>query len=202
MNRPTDTARFEALALPHLRAAYNLARWLCRNEQDSHDLVQEALLRALRFFDSFRGDDARAWLLAIVRNTFYTVQREGRARAEDLGFDEELHSPAGAALASPFTDGTGAGLDPEALLARKDLRERVNDALRQLPPVFREVIVLKELEGLSYKEIAAIAGIPLGTVMSRLARGRKLLLAALAPDSPGATSDAMPRHPGAAARLH
>nr|WP_279343613.1 sigma-70 family RNA polymerase sigma factor [Variovorax terrae] len=178
-------------------AAYNLARWLCRNEQDSHDLVQESVLRAFRFFDSFRGDNARAWLLAIVRNTFYTIQREARPHAADLGFDEELHDPS----ATLFAD-EGLDLNPEALLARKDLRERVNEALRQLPCAFREVVVLKEIEGLSYKEIAAIAGIPLGTVMSRLARGRKLLAASLGPGSTGATSDAMPRHPGAAERLH
>jgi len=162
----TKQARFEEVVLPHLDAAYNLARWLTRDEQDAADVVQEAYLRALKFFDGFHGGDSRAWLLAIVRNTGYTWLRQNRAL--DLAvFDEELHS------------GGCEAFNPERLLLQRADRQLVRAALEELPVEFREVLVLRELEGLSYKEIAAIAGLPLGTVMSRLARARQRLEQAL-----------------------
>ncbi|WP_264296477.1 sigma-70 family RNA polymerase sigma factor [Janthinobacterium sp. GW458P] len=166
---------FEKIAMPHLDSAYNLARWLTRNDQDAQDLVQTAFLRACRFMDGYHGDagGARAWLLTIVRNTYYTSLRDRRAQRDDIGFDEELHGQ--------DEDGCGiapdaAGGNPEDILARSDVKEGVNRALETLPRPYREVLVLKELDDLSYKEIADIVGIPIGTVMSRLARGRKLLL--------------------------
>ena len=156
------------MALPHLDAAYNLARWLTRNDQDAQDLVQTAFLRAYRFMDGYHGDGARAWLLTIVRNTYYTSLRDSRAQRDDIGFDEEVHG----------YDEEGCG-NPEEILARADAKDAVDHALQALPRPFREVLVLKEIDDLSYKEIADIVGIPIGTVMSRLARGRKLLLACL-----------------------
>ncbi len=156
------------MALPHLDSAYNLARWLTRNDQDAQDLVQTAFLRAYRFMDGYHGDGdgARAWLLTIVRNTYYTSLRDSRPQHDDIGFDEEMHGH----------DGDGCGMDPENIVAAQDAKETINRALEALPRQFREVLVLKELDDLSYKEIADIVGIPIGTVMSRLARGRKLLL--------------------------
>lgn len=156
------------MALPHLDAAYKLARWLTRNDQDAQDLVQTAFLRAYRFMDGYHGDGARAWLLTIVRNTHYTSLRDNRAEQGDIGFDEEVHGYA--------EEGGGT---PEEILARSDAKDAIDRALQALPQPFREVLVLKEIDDLSYKEIADIIGIPIGTVMSRLARGRKLLLACL-----------------------
>jgi len=156
-------ARFEQIVLPHLDDAYNLARWLTRQEQDADDVVQDALLRAYQFFDSLQGSNSRPWLLSIVRNTCYTWLQRNRAREPATSFDEEIHS------------GTRTSVSPETQsLARED-RGLLRQAIEQLPPEFREAIVLRELEGLSYKEIAEIAGIPLGTVMSRLARARDQL---------------------------
>jgi RNA polymerase sigma-70 factor (ECF subfamily) len=154
-------ARFEQAVLPHLDAAHNLARWLTRNDHDAEDVVQEAYLRAYQFFEGFHGTDGRAWLLAIVRNTCYTWLERNRARTPAAAFDEEKHGQ--------------ADTPPETPLQRQEDREMLDRALGQLPAEFREVIVLRELEGLSYKEIAAITGAPLGTVMSRLARGRDRL---------------------------
>ncbi|MEG1324006.1 MAG: sigma-70 family RNA polymerase sigma factor, partial [Janthinobacterium sp.] len=168
LNDIDKTRFFEQMALPHLDAAYKLARWLTRNDQDAQDLVQTAFLRAYRYMDGYHGDGARAWLLTIVRNTYYTSLRDGRAEHADIGFDEELHGH----------DEEGCG-SPEDILARADAKEAVNHALDTLPQPFREVLVLKEIDDLSYKEIAEIVGIPIGTVMSRLARGRKLMLARL-----------------------
>jgi len=178
----TKRARFQSLMLPHLNAAFNMARWLTRNPQDAEDVVQEAYLRALKFFDSLHGEDARAWLLAIVRNTFYTWYREHHAQNEDMLFDEELHSPA--IIASDAFQPTDD--NPETLLMRKDSEQRLQQALFALPLEFREVMVLRELEDLSYKQISAIVGIPIGTVMSRLGRGRKLLARILAENTPEA----------------
>jgi len=154
---------FEDAALPHLRAAYNLARWLTRNETDAEDVVQEAYLRAFRLFDSFRGGDGRPWLLAIVRNTFYTWKQQNKAIELQTSFDEEIHTV------------RENHLDPETRLLEKANSELLRQALEELPAEFREVIVLRELEGLSYKQIADVAEIPVGTVMSRLARARKRL---------------------------
>ncbi len=156
-------ARFEQVVLPHMDAAYNLARWLTHNDHDAQDVVQEAYLRAYRFFDSFRGGDSRTWLLAIVRNTCLTWLRQNRAPEVATEFDEEIHS-AGSDVVTPET----------LLLADAD-QELVRKALEELPAQFREVLVLRELEGLSYKEIADVVGIPIGTVMSGLARARKRL---------------------------
>jgi|SRR5215217_933186 len=158
---------FEDAVLPHLDAAYNLARWLTRNEHDAQDVVQEAYLRALRFFGGFHGGDARAWLLTIVRNTCYTWLRRNRSPQLSYDFDEAV-----LAKESPV-------LDPEAAHVLKAQTQLVNEAIEQLPIEFREVVVLRELEELSYKEIAGVTGIPIGTVMSRLARARKRLLVSL-----------------------
>ncbi len=156
-------SRFEQACLPHLAAAYNLARWLTHDDRDAEDVVQEAYLRALRFFDTFRGGDGRAWLLAIVRNACHDWLRKNRPLEESAPFDEDVHSP-------PVDLDT-----PERTALRGADREMLRRALEGLPPAWREVIVLRELEGLSYKEIAEVAGIPIGTVMSRLARARMRL---------------------------
>jgi RNA polymerase sigma-70 factor (ECF subfamily) len=160
--------------LPHLNSAFNLACWLTRNRADAQDVVQEALMRAFRFFAGFRGGDGRVWLLRIVRNTFYTWYRDDAAQP-GTAFDEQLHSLEETDEAWPDHARRG----PEALLMQKDCDREVHKALAALPLEFREVVVMRELEELSYKEIAAIAGIPIGTVMSRLGRGRKLLAASL-----------------------
>ena len=163
---PTELERFEAVVLPHLSAAYRLARYLTWNDADAEDVVQEAFLRALRYFGGFRGQgdtQSRAWLLAIVRNMARTWQRRHRADASTTEFDEAVHSEAA-------TDET-----PGSALSRHDLRDTLSDALDRLPPDFREVIVLREIEGLSYKEISDVVNVPAGTVMSRLARARKRL---------------------------
>jgi RNA polymerase sigma-70 factor (ECF subfamily) len=166
---PDRPARFEATFLPHLAAAYNLARWLTRDGHDAEDVVQEAYLRAYRAFGGFRGSDGRAWFLAIVRNTCYTWLERNRPPEPTASFDESRHGPQSEAL------------NPANLLEQRAARAALHDALGELPTEFRETVVLRELEGLSYKEIAAITGVPLGTVMSRLARGRGLLRDRLAP---------------------
>ena len=163
---PEGARRFELLLMPHLAAGYNLARWLTRNEHDAEDLVQEAYLRALRSFDGYRGGDARAWLLSIVRNTCYTWLRQHRGSR--TAADED-----------PTDMADDPAAEPEAQVIRQADGELVRWALEELPVEFREAVVLRELEGLSYKEIADVAGVPLGTVMSRLSRGRKLLERAL-----------------------
>jgi RNA polymerase sigma factor (sigma-70 family) len=156
-------ARFERSMLPHLDAAHNLARWQMRGRPDAEDAVQEAYLRAFRFFGGFRGGDSRAWLLKIVRNTCYDAfQKSGAPQGTDE-FDEALHTP------------EAAGADPEAMLLRGASQQALRDALGQLPTAFREVLVLREMEGLSYKEIAGVLDVPIGTVMSSLARARDRL---------------------------
>jgi RNA polymerase sigma-70 factor (ECF subfamily) len=162
-----ELARFERAILPHLDAAYNLARWLTRNGHDAEDVVQEACLRAYQFFGGFHGSDGRAWLLTVVRNTCYTWLERNRPREPVTAFDEDKHSAA------------DPGASPPSLALRSEDRQLLHQALEQLPPEHREVIVLRELEGFSYKDIAGIAGIPLGTVMSRLARARERLQQAL-----------------------
>jgi RNA polymerase sigma-70 factor (ECF subfamily) len=158
-----DVPTFDRLMLPHLDAAHNLARWLLRNDQDAEDAVQESCLRAWRAFDRFRGGDARAWLLTIVRNVCYTHLRQVRREPALEEFDESAHS-------STETPG-----DTNATAWREIKGQQLRDALEKLPAEFREVIVLAELECLSYREIATVAAIPLGTVMSRLARARQKL---------------------------
>ncbi len=163
MQNTSQLARFEQVALPHLDAAYNLARWLTRNDHDAQDVVQEAYLRALKFFSGFRGGDGRAWLLTIVRHTCYDWLRQNRRYEPLTDLDEEPR------------DVESDALDPEALLLRAADDRLLRQALEELPVEFREAVILRELEGLSYKEIADIAGLPLGTVMSRLARARHRL---------------------------
>lgn len=159
MLKPDERTRFEQLVLPHLDAGVNLARWLLRNRADAEDVTQEAMLRAWRFFSGFRGGDARAWFLQIVRNSCYTWLEKNRPAELNTEFDEEIHHLTGST--------------PETIAARSDTRQQLMKALEALPPRAREVIVLRELEECSYKEIAEIAGIPLGTVMSTLARARE-----------------------------
>jgi RNA polymerase sigma factor (sigma-70 family) len=163
--------RFNRLMLPHMDAAYTLAFWLTGNDDQAQDVVQEAYLRALRFFSSFRGEDGRPWLLRIVRNACYELFNRERAAGTHEELDEELHAPEavapGAVLAFP--------VNPEAAMIERADRELVHRCLRALPHDFREALVLRELHGCSYKEIAAVTGVPIGTVMSRLARGRRLL---------------------------
>ena len=161
MPEQSKLAYFEQTVVSNLDAAYNLARWLTRDDRDAEDVVQEACLRAFRFFDSFHGGDSRAWLLTIVRHTCYTWLRKNRAH-ELVAFDEEL-------------DSVETGLGPEEMLLQNADHQLLRKAVEELPIEFREVIILRELEGLSYKEIASITGVPLGTVMSRLARARKRL---------------------------
>jgi RNA polymerase sigma factor (sigma-70 family) len=162
-----ELASFEGMMLPHLDAAHNLARWLLRNEEDAQDVVQEAYLRALKSFHGFHGSEGRAWLLTIVRNTAYTWLRKNRAF--DLAtFDEEIHTPGSEAA------------NPAAILEQTEDAEAIRKAMEDLAVEFREILVLRHLEGLSYKEIADIAQIPPGTVMSRLARARARLKQCLA----------------------
>ncbi len=155
--------RFEQATLPHLSAAFRLARWLLRNDHDAEDVVQESYMRAFKSFGRFQGTDARAWLLAVVRNACYTWLGRKRSREGTTSFDDRLH------------DGGSEEMNPERLLLQKANGDMLREALEELPVDAREVLVLRELEGYSYKEIAAIADTPLGTVMSRLARARERL---------------------------
>ncbi|HEV2970399.1 MAG TPA: sigma-70 family RNA polymerase sigma factor [Pirellulales bacterium] len=163
---PVDDAdlQFEMKVLPHLDAAYNLSRWLTRNDHDAEDVVQEACLRAIRFIATHRGENSRGWLLAIVRNTCCTWLQKNRPSElnRTLPVDQTNEPPSGE-------------LDPPAMAIRKADREMVQRAVEELPIEYREVIVLRELDGMSYKEVAEIVGVPLGTVMSRLSRARKRL---------------------------
>jgi len=164
---PERSARFASQVLPYLDAAYNLARWLAREPADAQDVVQEAMLRALRYFDGFHGGDARVWLLAIVRNTYYTWRSKSPQDALRAELDDEAH---------PLVD---EGPSPETLTLLAVDVSALQTALEHLPPPLREVIVLRELEECSYKEIAAITEQKIGTVMSRLARARERLRAEL-----------------------
>ena len=160
----SDHTRFEELVLPHLNAAYNLARWLARDVNDAEDVVQDACMRALKYVGSLHGDDARAWFLTIVRHAFYDWCRRNRPA--------EIASDDGTAIDSAVDP---AAVDPEQALLRITESKALADAIAALPLGYREVLVLRELEELSYKEIARVANIPIGTVMSRLARARGLL---------------------------
>jgi RNA polymerase sigma-70 factor (ECF subfamily) len=176
MDAHQQLARFEGLILPHLAAAYSLARWLVRSPEDAEDLLQEACLRAFRAFAGFQGGDVRAWLLVIVRNACYSfLERRGRPE-ERVEFDEQAHSPEGA---------EGGAANPETLALRNADRGALQNALWELPADFREAIVLRELEGLSYREIADVLKIPIGTVMSRLSRARQQLRLFLVPPDEG-----------------
>jgi RNA polymerase sigma factor (sigma-70 family) len=164
--------RFEEQVSPHLKSAYNLAKWLTRNHEDAEDVVQEAFLKAFSAFESLRGEDAKPWLLAIVRNTSMTWLKRNRNAGATIGFEESLEDPI---ERSP---------DPEERLLISCDRQQVRQALEQLPSEFREAVVLREMEGLSYKEISATIGVPLGTVMSRLSRGRDWLKRLLSTPTP------------------
>ena len=154
-----EMTSFEEAMLPHLDAAHNLAKWLLRNEQDAQDVVQEAYLRAFRSFSGFHGGNGRAWLLTIVRNTSYTLLKKNRA-ADFTTFDEEIHAS------------SDESVSPATTLEHTEDAELIKEAINELPAEFREILVLRHQQGLSYKEIAEIAQIPPGTVMSRLARAR------------------------------
>jgi len=168
-----QTIEFERLLLAQLDTAYNLARWLTRNDHDAEDLVQNAYVRAFRFQEGFRGDNARNWILTIVRHTFYTQLRDHKEQADDIDFDEnQMPEKSLNDTASSYAIGN----DPSQLIETKNTVTNINLALENLPTAYREVLVMKEMDELSYKEIAQIAGIPVGTVMSRLARARKMLL--------------------------
>lgn len=165
MKPPTRPARFDAILLPHIDAAHNLARWLLGNRQDAEDTVQESYLRALTYFDSFHGEDGRAWLLAIVRNTCFEWMHKNRRRVElPVEHLERVRDN---------------GPSPETLQLRKADRATVQRSLEALPAEYREALVLREMEGMSYKQIAQITSVPIGTVMSRLARARRRLGEAL-----------------------
>jgi RNA polymerase sigma-70 factor (ECF subfamily) len=159
----SSAGNFEELILPHLNAAYNVARWLVRDRHDAEDIVQEAYLRAFKFFGSYQGGDARAWVLKIVRNTSYSFLEKSRPAGMAEQFDETLHT----------TDTVQP--DAETALLQSVESRMLREALEELPVNFREVLVLRELEGMSYKEIAAVTDLPMGTVMSGLARGRAQL---------------------------
>src|SRR5205809_7181112 len=161
-------ASFEETMLPHMDAAHNLARWLLHNEQDAQDVVQEAYLRAFKSFGGFHGSNGRAWLLTIVRNTAYTLLKKNRAVDLTTPFDEEIHAP-GYESVSPAT-----------ILEHSEDAELIKEAIDELPAEFRDILMLRHQEGISYKEIADIAQIPPGTVMSRLARARAKLRECLA----------------------
>lgn len=167
--------RFEAATLPHLNAAYNLARWLLHDGERAEDVVQEAYLRAFRYFESLREDDAKPWLLGIVRNCCFTWLKEQKQLGVQVEFDEEWDAEA-------EDDGSRrTSSSPEQTLMHKQDAERIDRAIEELPAIFREVVILRELEDLSYEQLAEIIEIPIGTVMSRLARARAMLRDKLAP---------------------
>lgn len=183
MRSDGNRARFEREMIPHLDAAYNLARRLLRSGADAEDAVQEALLRAFKYLDGFHGENAKAWLLSIVRNACYDWIKR-RPRTESMSEDEagRLDPAHEQALAE-----AGHGFPaPDARLIENADRARVQAALDALPRVYREILVLREIEGLSYREIGAVAAIPIGTVMSRLSRARSLMLEQLSHE-PGET---------------
>lgn len=169
---------FETLVLPHLDAGYNLARWLLRDPSAAEDAVQEASMRAFRYIDALRGGDARPWWLGIVRNTCFTMLERQRNAPDTVEFDD-------AEFEAALVAADRAGSDPAALLQRRHTRVQVDAAIRALSPALREVIVLREFEDLEYAEIARIAGVPVGTVMSRLHRAREKLRSVLLPSNLG-----------------
>lgn len=170
----TKGRRFEQIVMPHLDSAYNLARWLTRSDADAQDVVQESCLRAFKYFDGFDGQYANAWLLKIVRNTCYTWLKRNRQDGEAIALEDNLEE-VDRDQASMQINASGLGRSPESLLIESQDARRQNELIGRLPAAYREVIILREMEGMSYREIAAIAGVPIGTVMSRLARGRQML---------------------------
>ena len=160
---PTKLELFEEIILPHLNSAYNLARWLTRNEHDAQDVVQESYLRAFRFFDGYHGGEPKAWLLAVVRNTCHTWRRREKRDVTKVLFDEAAHTP------DPDTP------NAEERLVEATKMNTLRHCIETLPVEFREVLVMRELEEMSYQQVADVAGLPVGTVMSRLSRARKRL---------------------------
>jgi len=158
MSQSTLNAEFERVILPHLNSAYNLARWLLRNEQDAQDVVHDSFLRAHRYFESFDGTDGRAWLFGIVRNACFSFLRA--SKIQQIPTNEDL-----------YLRSSGEASPEHAVMLKEDL-QALRDCIEALPPEYREAVVLRELEELSYKEISVAAGIALGTVMSRLNRAR------------------------------
>jgi RNA polymerase sigma factor (sigma-70 family) len=181
---------FEQLVLPHLDAAYNLARWLTHNQQDAEDVVQEAYLRAFRFFSGFRGGDARAWFMRIVRNTCFTWLHRNRPLRDTTEFDENLLQP------------DSSVPNPEEVVLQNESGTLMRKALEKLPPNFREVLVLRELQGMSYREIADITGLPTGTVMSSLSRARDRFRQVLTGLMSGGTLASSRRTPALITELH
>jgi RNA polymerase sigma-70 factor, ECF subfamily len=176
-------ARFEAVAMPHLDAAYALARWLTRNDADAADVVQEAFLRAFRYFDSYRGEDAKSWVLKIVRRTCYTwLERNRPADVVSLEAEEEF----GNAVAT-------SAIDTEALLESRSNLRLLDRLIEALPAPLRETIILRELHEIGYRDIAEVTGVPIGTVMSRLHRARALLLRAWDTTDVGERAGRQPR---------
>ncbi len=158
-----DRLKIETIILPHLDAAYNFARWFAKNNDDAEDIVQEACLRAMKYFSSYRGGDGRAWLFTIIRNIFYT---KNDSEAKSSSVIDRNYDP---------VDLISDDSNPETIYQQTENTELLHKALEEMPVEFREIIILRELEGLGYKEIADIAEIPIGTVMSRLSRARKIL---------------------------
>jgi RNA polymerase sigma-70 factor (ECF subfamily) len=154
---------FEEAILPHLNAAYNMARWLTRDEDDAQDVVQEAYLRAFRFFESYRGENGKSWLLEVVRNTCFTFHRRQKRHVTNVEFDETTHTP------------SGNPPDAEEALVLASRQSILQNCIKGLPDAFREILVMRELEEMSYRQIADVTGLPPGTVMSRLSRARKRL---------------------------
>ncbi len=169
LDDPSKAARFEQIVTPHVPAAWNLARWLVRDPNDAEDVLQEAHLRAFRFLDSYRGGDAKSWLLSIVRNLCHDLIRKNQTKRMTVALDEQAEM-----IESESTS-------PLERLERSADAQQLRGAMERLPVEYRETLVLREFEGLSYKQIAEIAGVPMGTVMSRLARGREQLVSMLAP---------------------
>jgi RNA polymerase sigma-70 factor (ECF subfamily) len=163
MDENEKRSRFEECIMPHLDAAYNLARWLSGKDQDAEDIVQDACLRAYKFFGGFRGGDAQTWLLRIVHNAFYDSLHDSRHHQQFSEFNENIHSP---------DDSSDA---PDTALIRKSDNDFLREGIEQLPIEFREILVMRELHGFSYNQIAEVADLPMGTVMSRLARAREEL---------------------------
>jgi len=174
MDEKAKARRFEQVVMPHLNSAYNLARWLTRNEADTQDVVQEACLRAFKYFDGFDGQFANAWLLKIVRNTCFTWLKSNRPAEETLALDDNVEEVDRDENVIQL-NASSLGRSPEAILIEKRDAKRLDQLITRLPPVYREVLILREHEEMSYQDIAEIVGVPIGTVMSRLARGRQLL---------------------------
>lgn len=184
MNETERSWRFETLALPHLDSAYNLARWLLKNDPEAEDAVQQAFLRAFRYFDGFAGDDARAWILTIVRRSCYDLMRTRKTRQAVLDPLDEVDE-------RDFERREDGPPDPETALLRRRDGELINTLIAALPEEFREILVLREIEDLSYRQIATVVGVPLGTVMSRLARARALLRRAYLREQPKEAVDGL-----------